>query len=205
VYKQELKLQQFQLAPLALNLITASKQPIVYCTFFASNNCRTCSWSLENMSQNTLYIWWTKLLQKTLVCTWLFWGRNEILSVYLEVLVLSSAVFQHHHLFAVVFNSRKLKSDCGNIYNFPLIKLFWCHYLLLIWVLQTCLPVSPFYCSPSPIACDIARKFHSVSISKSPLWLQRLMKFTVFIMWDNTIRKMLNVTQVFQFTRKESA
>jgi hypothetical protein len=54
--QSSVELQQFDLAPLALNSITVSNRPIVYWTFFLQMTYRTRSWNLANKSRNTPYV-----------------------------------------------------------------------------------------------------------------------------------------------------
>jgi hypothetical protein len=64
-----------------------------------------------------------------------------------------------HHFFGVIFSSTILRG--GNLYKSLIRKLSWCHNLILMWVLQTCLCnklliVSPSP-SPAPLPCDISK------------------------------------------------
>jgi len=115
-----------------------------------------------------------------------FWDRND------GMIFLSTRKCSHfpeflfkHHFFVVVFNNTIHKHYWRNIYYSLIIKLSWCHDLLLFMVLQTYF--SCFKHCANSITCllchVILQKVPLRIHTKIPFMIHKLTKFFLFLYW----------------------
>jgi hypothetical protein len=118
------------------------------CNTHASHHILLYSW-VTNLPLDTLhfasvlYVWcWTHLILKTLLSELGFFevGMTQCI-FWLPGSVWAFLILSLSIIISLLWSSSSTipKGDWGNFYNGPLLKLSWCHDLLLIRVLQTCL------------------------------------------------------------------